>query len=108
MEDVLIIAIAWIGSIVISFITGYLQLKISLAELQSELTQTRSDAMRVMGVSGANKRAEQSARMEEALGKAMLIMQDEKITDKKAAIMQLALEYPELALKMVGKLGIKF
>lgn len=58
---------------------------------------------KVSGSIGNAAKAEKAERMQMAMLEAGKIMQDPAITDKKAAIMQLAGKYPDVALGLAKK-----
>lgn len=52
---------------------------------------------------GNAKRAEKAERMQQAMVEAASIMKNDEIKDKQAAVLNLALKYPDIAMDLVKK-----
>lgn len=93
---------AFAGSFLCTLIvTGY-----GIATLERKLKSLEN---KIYGDTGVQARAQQGERMGEAMAKAALVMKDESIPkeEKTKALMQVALEYPDVAMQLVKKIGLK-
>jgi len=59
------------------------------------------------GATGRAKREENNEEMEAALGEAAAIMANPEVKDKQAALIQLGLKHPTIALKLAKQFGVK-
>lgn len=107
MEDVLIIAISWLFSAVVGGLVAYFMVGARLSEVLYEIGNAKRMYAGAMGSAGVNARQQQNEEMEAALGEAVLIMQNPEIPDKPKALMGLATKYPNIAMKLLKKYGLK-
>lgn len=106
MEDALIIAIGWIGAVVI----GYLAAGVRLGEVLQELRFVKSNIMTDKASLGGAARVQNEARLEEALIK-LYAKYNEAIAnggkpDFQKMLMEVGGEYPDVAVRLAKK-GLK-
>ena len=105
--DLLVLGI--IASIISAFIgilTALLLHNIRNRDVSKLGARVESLEMGQRGQIGRDNRALYQEELESAMVEAAAILKDDKITDKKAALIQIAAKHPNVALKMAKKLGL--
>lgn len=102
MDDILIVALGWIGSAVI----GYYAAGVRLIEFTSELTFVKNNVMFAKAIRGGEARVRNEERLEEAIAEAMAIFQNKNLTDeqKQGEYKGLLSKYPDVAVRLGKKL----
>lgn len=98
--------VALIGSAVGGFIAVMVVQGYGYANLAGKMQRIENKMASGLGI---EVKAEKASRLQEAMVKVMAVMKDENVPkeEKSKALMSVAAEYPDVALDLVKKVGIK-